>query len=164
MSCILQKAKRSSGSARQLIVVGNGAGEVAAFDTVLGEEIWRVSDCHQGQVSRVIMTLVCMRCAHICSTRHACTESCDAAGYPAQDDLLTLFYLRQKCMKINITSDKLKLPIPCCPHQCLHDMREFYTCLKAVIPDRHVMLARNRVILQECYRSSWGRSRQSPHL
>ncbi|DBB17672.1 TPA: hypothetical protein ACH3X3_002712 [Trebouxia sp. C0006] len=48
-----QKAKRSSGSARQLIVVGNGAGEVAAFDTALGEEIWRVSDCHQGSVTGV---------------------------------------------------------------------------------------------------------------
>ncbi len=61
LSCTLQKAKSSSGSARQLIVVGNGAGEVAAFDTALGEEIWRVSDCHQGQVSTVIMTAVCMR-------------------------------------------------------------------------------------------------------
>lgn len=51
-----QKAKSSSGSARQLIVVGNGAGEVAAFDTVLGEEIWRAPDCHQGSVTGVAGT------------------------------------------------------------------------------------------------------------
>lgn len=56
----LQKAKSSSGSAKQLIVVGNDAGEVAAFDTALGVEIWRVSDCHQGQVPRVIMTVSCL--------------------------------------------------------------------------------------------------------
>ena len=33
---------------RQLIVVGNGAGELAAYDTAVGEEIWRLADCHQG--------------------------------------------------------------------------------------------------------------------
>ncbi|KAL0027112.1 hypothetical protein WJX79_006926 [Trebouxia sp. C0005] len=48
-----QIAKSSRGSARQLIVVGNGAGEVAAFDTALGEEVWRVSSCHQGSVTGV---------------------------------------------------------------------------------------------------------------
>ncbi|DBA79915.1 TPA: hypothetical protein ACH3X1_008129 [Trebouxia sp. C0004] len=51
-----QKSKSSSGSAKQLIVVGNGAGEVAAFDTALGEEIWRVSHCHQGSVTGVAGT------------------------------------------------------------------------------------------------------------
>ncbi|DBA70251.1 TPA: hypothetical protein ACH3X2_012157 [Trebouxia sp. C0005] len=38
-------------------------------------------------------------------------------------------------MKMNITSDKLKLPMPCCPHQCLHDMRKFHMPLEAAIAD-----------------------------
>lgn len=36
---------------------------------------------------------------------------------------------------MNITSDKLKLPMPCCPHQCLHDMRKFHMPLEAAIAD-----------------------------
>lgn len=42
-------------------------------------------------------------------------------------------------MKMNITSDKLKLPMPCCPHQCLHDMHEFHVSLEAAIPDPDIL-------------------------
>lgn len=38
---------------RQFVVVGNGAGELAAYDTALAEEVWRLADCHQGGVTGV---------------------------------------------------------------------------------------------------------------
>ena len=87
--------------ARQLIVVGNGAGEVAAYDTALGEEVWRLADCHQGYVS------TCPCALHALFIAMIMQFSCIVLKYwaPANDDcyfVLSLIY-----MTMNITSDKL---------------------------------------------------------
>lgn len=33
---------------KELVIFGNGAGQLTAFDTAFGEEVWRLENCHQG--------------------------------------------------------------------------------------------------------------------
>ncbi|KAL3140509.1 hypothetical protein ABBQ32_005092 [Trebouxia sp. C0010 RCD-2024] len=49
----LAEKKTKNSPVRQFVIVGNGAGELAAYDTALGEEVWRLTDCHQGGVTGV---------------------------------------------------------------------------------------------------------------
>ena len=53
---------------KELVIYGNGAGQLTAFDVALGEEVWRVEDCHEGYA---------LQAAHLSAPlqQHCCTPS-----------------------------------------------------------------------------------------
>lgn len=113
--------------ARQLIVVGNGAGELAAYNTALGEEVWRLADCHQGYASacpcapHALFIAILMQFSRIgSSSSHAL---CCNTGHWRM--MICCFVLSLTYMTMNITSDKL-MPQPHAVIVCLATSIQLY--------------------------------------
>ena len=85
---LLQKQKGKSATARQLLIVGNSAGQLAAYDAALGQKVWQSAAFHEGYVHPQGHRVISL-------PGHAqlSTVVVQLSNKVAEDDCVTLFYL-----------------------------------------------------------------------